>query len=154
MEQKIARSLNWYYYGMLIVTLAAGGLLYALLTKGQLNPVDPQSEAGKLLQYIVVFDILFSVPVGLYGFNRICKQLATLEDEQLKYERYKKWAAIRILLVSSGMLLGIMAYYLTAGYKSMIWCAGIGAIAWYFTKPTPKKIYLELQPRDPNEETY
>ena len=60
MEQKIARYLNWYYYGMLIVTLAAGGLLYALLTKGQLNPVDPQSEAGKLLQYIVVFDILFS----------------------------------------------------------------------------------------------
>jgi hypothetical protein len=154
MENKTARYLNWYYYGMLAATLIAGAVLYALLTKGQLAPIDPQSEGGKLLQYIVVFDILLTVPLGLYGFNRICKQLATIEDEQLKFARYKKWAALRILVVSSGMLLGIMAYYLTAGYKSMIWCAGIGAIAWYFTKPTAKKIYLELQPQDPNQETY
>lgn len=154
MENQIARYLNWYYYGMLVLTVGVGALMYALLSRGQLVPIDPLTEAGKVLQYIVIFDVLLTVPLGLYGFNRICRQLATLEDEQLKFARYRKWAAVRIVVVSSSMLFGIIAYYWMAGYMSMLWCAGIGAVAWYFTKPTAKKIYLELQPRDPNQETY
>lgn len=154
METKTARYLNFFYYGMLVVTVAAGTLMYWLVTSGRMAPIDPLSEGGKQLQYLVICDVLLTVPLGLYGFSRICKRLAVMEDENEKFARYRKWAALRILVVSSSMLLGIIAYYLTAGYMSMLWCAGIGAIAWYFTKPTAKKIFLELQPQDPNQETY
>jgi hypothetical protein len=36
-------------------------------------------------------------------------------------------------------------------YKSMLWVAAIGAIGWYFTKPTERKMQLELSP---SEEQY
>lgn len=153
MERKIVRYLNWYYYGMLAAAVGFGALLYWMLTTGRMNAIDPQSEGGKILQYIVICSV-FLVPIGLYGFNRICRKLSKIEDEEEKYKKYQKYAAIRILLVSSSMLLGIEAYYVTGGYMSMLWCAGIGAVAWYFTKPTEKKIYLELEPKDDNQETY
>ena len=52
------------------------------------------------------------------------------------------------MTVSFSMLTGIAGYYLLGGYQSMIWIAAIAAIAWYFTKPTERKIELELLPDD------
>lgn len=153
MERKIVRYLNGFYYGVLAVTVAAAGVLYWMLETGRMLPVEPQSEAGKVLQYVVIATV-FLVPLGLYGFNRICKTLSRIEDEREKARKYKKYAALRILIVSSSMLFGILAYYLTGGYTSMLWCGGIGAVAWYFTKPTEKKVYLEMLPKDENQETY
>jgi hypothetical protein len=36
----------------------------------------------------------------------------------------------------------------------MLWVAAVSAIGWYFTKPSDRKMELELQPKDPNQETY
>lgn len=154
MEQKIIRQLNVYYYGIMVLALVALTAMYLLLTKGMFTPLDTMSALGKTIQYIVIMDALLTIPLGLYGFKRICLKLSRIEDKERQYRLYRRYAAWRIVVVSNAMLLGIVAFYLFGGYRSMLWVAAIAAIAWYFTKPTVAKMQIELQPQDKNQETY
>ena len=154
MEQKIARQLNWYYYGMMMLALVAMVVMYLLVSKGMIAVIDTMSTAGKVLQYIVIFDALITIPLGLYGFKRMCDNIRTMDDENRKFLLYRRYAAIRIVLVSNAMVLGIIAFDWLGGYRSMLGVAAIAAISWYFTKPTAHKIQIELAPKQDNEETY
>ncbi len=154
MEQKIARQLNWYYYGMMVLALIAMTTMYLLVSKGTIAVLDTMSTAGKVIQYIVIFDALLTIPLGLYGFKFLCDKIRNLQDEERKIRLYHRYAAWRIVLVSNAMVLGIIAFYWLGCYKSMLWVAAIAAIGWYFTKPTARKIQIELTPRQDNEETY
>ncbi len=154
MEQKIAHQLNWYYYGMMVLALVAMVAMYLLVSKGTIAVIDTMSTAGKVIQYIVIFDALITIPLGLYGFKRICDKIRSMENEELKFSLYRRYAAIRIVMVSNAMLLGIIAFYWLGCYRSMLWVAAIAAISWYFTKPTARKIQIELTPKQDNEETY
>ncbi len=154
MEQKIARQLNWYYYGMMVLALVAMVVMYLLVSNGTVVVIDTMSTAGKVLQYIVIFDALITIPLGLYGFKRMCDKIRNIEDEDRKFSLYRRYAAIRIVLVSNAMVFGIIAFYWLGGYRSMLWVAAIAAISWYFTKPTARKIQIELAPKQDNEETY
>ncbi len=154
MEQKIARQLNWYYYGMMVLALVAMVVMYLLVSKGKLAVIDTMSVAGKVLQYIVIFDALLTIPLGLYGFKRVCDKIRNMQDETRKLLLYRRYAAIRIVVVSNAMVLGIIAFYWMGGYRSMLWVAAIAAISWYFTKPTARKVQIELAPKQDNEETY
>lgn len=153
MEQKIARRLNWYYYGMMVLTLVVLTILYFLTMKGQMVYIDNMSTLGKTIQYVVILDALISIPLGLYGFKRVCYRLIQLTDSARRYNLYRRYAAIRIVLVSNAMIPGILAYYLLGCYQSMLWVAAVAAIGWFFTKPTARKIQLELTPPS-NQETY
>ena len=66
MEQKIIRTLNVYYYGVMALTLLAGTLAYFLIMKDIVQPIDSLSNLGKTMQYIVIFDALLTIPLGLY----------------------------------------------------------------------------------------
>lgn len=155
MEQKIARQLNWYYYGMMILALIALTIMYLLVSRGIILSLEPLSSAGKTIQYIVIIDALLTIPGGLYIFKWLCDhRLRTMADEDRKYTLYRRYAAGRIIAVSNAMVLGIIAFYWLGGYQSMLWVAAIAAIGWYFTKPTARKVEIELRPKDPNEETY
>ena len=154
MEKNILKSLNLYYYGVLILTLISGTLAYFLIMKDYVQPIDPMSTLGQVLQYIVIFDALLTIPVGLYLCKRQCIKLAALTDETQKLMGYKKAATMRILLVSNTMIWGIAAFYLMGAYQSMLWITAVSAIGWYFTKPTEAKMQAELQPKNPNQETY
>ena len=154
MEQNIIKSLNLYYYGVLILTLLSGSLAYFLIMKDLVLPIDPMTTLGQVLQYIVIFDALLTIPAGLYLCKRQCAKLAQLSDENAKYTGYKKAATWRILLVSNTMILGIVAFYLMGAYQSMLWVTAVSAIGWYFTKPSEAKLQAELQPKDPNQEQY
>ena len=154
MESKIVKSLNWYYYTMLVLTLLAGTISYYLIIKDIIQPINPMTTIGQVIQYFVILDAIITVPLGLYGFKRICDRLRTLENEEIKYKQYQKWAAWRIVLVSNAMIFAISAFYLLGAYQSMLWIAAISAIGWYFTKPTPGKMLQELRPKSENEETY
>ena len=154
MEQKIIRTLNLYYYGILILTLISGALSYFLIMKDYVQPIDSMSKLGQVLQYIVIFDALLTIPTGLYLCKRLCTKLAQLSDENAKYNGYKKAATWRILLVSNTMIWGIAAFYLMGAYQSMLWVTAVSAIGWYFTKPSERKMQLELQPENPNQENY
>lgn len=153
MEEKIAKHLNVYYYGMMILAVVAATLMYLLIVRSVVMPIDPLTTAGKIIQYVVIFDALLTIPLGLYGFKRACERLLkgqsgenlTLTEEQ--YRRYQTYAAWRIVLVSHAMVLGIVAFYLLGCYQSMLWIAAIGAIGWYFTKPTARKVQIELTPK-------
>ena len=154
MEQKIIRTLNVYYYGMMALTLLAGTAAYFFIMKGYVLPIDSLSSLGQAMQYIVIFDALITIPLGLYLCKKQCSKLSVLENEELKWQGYQKAATTRILLVSNTMVFAIVAFYLMGAYQSMLWLAAVSAIGWYFTKPSLRKMELELQPKDPNQEQY
>ena len=154
MEQKIIRTLNVYYYGIMALTLLAGTLAYFLIMKDYVQPIDSLSTLGQAIQYVVIFDALVTIPLGLYLCKKQCTKLSTLDNEEEKLQGYKKAASLRILLVSNTMVLAIAAFYLMGAYQSMLWVAAVSAIGWYFTKPSERKMELELQPKDPNQEQY
>jgi hypothetical protein len=154
MEKNIIKLLNLYYYGALILTLIAGTLAYFLIIKEIVQPINPMSTLGQVLQYAVIFDALLTIPMGLYLCKRQCTKLAELTDEEQKLVGYKKAATWRILLVSNTMFFGISAFYLMGAYQSMLWITAVSAIGWYFTKPSEAKLQAELQPKDPNQENY
>ena len=154
MEKNIIKSLNLYYYGVLILTLLSGSLAYFLIMKDLVLPIDPMTTLGQVLQYIVIFDALLTIPAGLYLCKRQCAKLAQLSDENAKFNGYKKAATWRILLVSNTMIWGIAAFYLMGAYQSMLWVTAVSAIGWYFTKPSERKMQLELQPQQPDQENY
>ena len=154
MEQKIIRTLNVYYYGIMALTLLAGILAYFLIMKDYVQPIDSLSTLGQAIQYVVIFDALVTIPLGLYLCKKQCTKLSVLDNEDEKLQGYKKAAALRILLVSNTMVFAIAAFYLMGAYQSMLWVAAVSAIGWYFTKPSERKMELELQPKDPNQEQY
>lgn len=153
MEKKIIKQLNLYYYGILVLALLAGTLAYYLVMKDYVLPIDPMSTLGQVMQYVVIFDALLTIPAGLYLCKRQCTKLALLEDDA-KIAGYKKAATWRILLVSNTMVWGIAAFYLMGAYQSMLWITAVSAIGWYFTKPTEAKMQAELQAEDANQEKY
>ena len=154
MEKNIIKSLNLYYYGVLILTLLSGTFAYFLIMKDLVQAIDPMSTIGQVMQYAVIVDALLTIPAGLYLCKRKCTKLAELADEEQKLMGYKRVATLRILLVSNTMVLGIAAFYLMGAYQSMFWITAVSAIGWYFTKPSERKMELELQAKDPNQENY
>ena len=154
MEQKIIRTLNVYYYGIMIMTLLAGTLAYFLIMKDYVTPIDSLSTIGQAIQYIIIFDALITIPLGLYLCKKQCTKLSTLENEEEKFLGYQKAAKLRILLLGNTMIFAIAAFYLMGAYQSMLWVAAVSAIGWYFTKPSVRKMELELQPAEPNQENY
>ena len=154
MEQKIIRTLNVYYYGIMALTLLAGTLAYFLIMKDYVQPIDSLSTLGQAIQYIVIFDALITIPLGLYLCKKQCTKLSTLDNHEEQLLGYKKAASMRILVVGNTMVFAIAAFYLMGAYQSMLWVAAVAAIGWYFSKPSERKMELELQPKDPNQEQY
>ena len=144
MEQ-VVKKLNWIYYGQMAIALIVLTAMYYAFSKGLYEPMDTLSQTGQTVQYIIIFDALLTIPLGLYMVKMLKPQTP---------RQYFKAAGARILLASNAMPLGIFAFYWMGGYKSMLWIAAIAAIAWYFTKPTLRKAEIEMTPKDPNEETY
>lgn len=142
----VIKHLNFYYYGVFALLVVVAMLSYLLITKQIIPVLDPLSTWGKAIQYFVICDVLVTLPFGLWWHKRQCRGIATLEDMQAKHAAYYKSAAWRICLVSNTMLFAIPAYYILGAYMSMMWVAAISAIGWYFTKPTEKKLFLELHP--------
>ena len=147
-EKQIIRNLNYYYYGIMALTVCLAIVSYLLVIRQVLPIVHPQSLPGQIAQYITIFDVLFTVPVGLWKHKHNCAKIAVIEDESARLEAYRKSALWRIILVSNTMLWAFPLYYLLGGYMSMLWVAGIAAIGWYFTKPTERKMYFELHPQE------
>jgi len=140
------KQLNYDYYGMLVAAVIAATGMYLLITRNILLAISPLSTLGQTIQYIVIMDALVTIPFGLWKHKQTCKKLMVQEDNVARTQGYCRSARLRIYLVSNAMVLGIVAFYLLGAYPSMIWVAGISAIGWYFTKPSEKKMMMELQP--------
>jgi hypothetical protein len=141
----VVRHLNWYYYGVMILSIIALTVMYYAFMHQWYTPLDRFTTTGMVVQYFVIFDALITIPLGLYLIK--WRKPQTLEA-------YQKLAVWRILLVSNTMPLGLIAFYWMGGYRSMMWVSAIAAIAWFFTKPTLAKVDKEMTPDDPNMPTY
>ena len=144
-ENKIIRTLNGYYYGIMAFTLIILGVMYYLTSKPDFEPVSPMEQVGMILQYAAIGLTLVAIPLGLYLVK--WKKPETLE-------KYKEAAMTRICMVGMTMPMNIVMYHLFGCYKPMMWLAAMSAIAWYFTKPTLGKMEQEMKPKDPNAEDY
>ena len=147
MKQTV-KKLNWFYYGIMALTVLAAGVAYLLIVKQVVAPIDPLSHLGHILQYIIILDALLTIPLGLWLHKRQCTKIAKIEDKTAQEQAYYKSALCRIIMVSNTMLFAFPAYYLFGAYMSMLWIAAIAAIGWYFTKPTERKMELELTPQE------
>jgi hypothetical protein len=144
-ENQVIRHLNWIYYIQMVIALIVLTAMYYMWSKGLYEPLDRMSSLGQAVQYIIIFDALLTIPLGLYLVKWF---------KPRTLDKYFKCAATRILLASNAMPLGIAAYYWMGCYQSMLWVAAIAAVAWYFAKPTLGKLQQEMKPEDPNMETY
>ena len=61
----VIKRLNIYYYGIFFLLVILATAAYLLITKGIIPVLDPLSTAGKAIQYILIFDVLITVPFGL-----------------------------------------------------------------------------------------
>lgn len=152
MEKDIVKHLSSYYYAMLILAVVEATAAYYLVTKGIICPIAPNSTWGVVIQSFVILDALLTIPLGLYMFKRRCLKISKIEDTVEQAAAYEVAARWRIILVSNTMGFALIACYLLGGYTSMLWVAAISAIGWYFTKPTEKKMFLELHTSE--EEQY
>ena len=147
-KKTVLKRLNIIYYGVFFLLVVLATTAYLLVTKGIIPVLDPLSQWGKAIQYIVIADVLVTVPFGLWWHKRRCRGIAKVVETEMRLTAYYRSAALRICLVSNTMLLAVPAFYILGAYMSMIWVAAISAIGWYFTKPTEKKMYFELHPEE------
>ncbi|NDP22444.1 MAG: hypothetical protein GZ091_15375 [Paludibacter sp.] len=138
--QKTLTSVYYIVY-LLAVLSAVGG--YYLTFKGNLY-VNPLSETGITLTSIFIIYIIGSIPLTLGGFHFMTKKWIEIENEASKIEKYKNGATLRLIIIGINISIGLLLFYITRS-QSMIFCAGIGAIALFFCKPATGKISSELK---------
>lgn len=109
------KNFNFWYWTIICLAVLAGGGMYYAVTHNLVSVIAPNGQLGQIVQYLVIFDTLIAVPLGLW-LNA------------------KKNQLIGMLVASHPMIPAIVCAYWMGGYTSMIWLAGISAIAWYFCK--------------------
>jgi hypothetical protein len=148
MIEKVVKRLNLVYYLFYVAALlvAAGG--FQLYRSGV--SLDSASQAGIAVNSALIIYIIGSIPIALSIFNKKTKIWAELPSLREKLRMYEKGATLRILVIGSGFLLGILFFFLMNS-QSMIFCAGIAAIGLFFCKPAEVKIISELKIEDPEQ---
>ncbi|OIP81173.1 MAG: hypothetical protein AUK44_10540 [Porphyromonadaceae bacterium CG2_30_38_12] len=141
------KQLQFAYYGVYLAALAAAISGFYLLRAG--IHINPLSETGVLLNGILIVYIIGSVPITLAIFNKLTKKWALLPLKDERLERYKKLGTVRILIIGTGLVLGVVFFYIMQS-QSMIFSAGIAAIALFFCKPSEVKMTIELDLDDMN----
>ena len=129
------------YYSVYIAAIAAATSGFYILKSG--FTINPLSETGTAINTLLIILIIGSMPITLAIFNKLTKKWAQLEDKNLRLEKYKKAGIIRIAIVGLGLVLGVLFFYIMNS-QSMIFSAGIAAIALFFCKPSEAKISTEL----------
>lgn len=136
------------YYSVYVAAILAASSGYYILKSG--FRIDPLSSTGVVLNTVLIIFIIGSVPLSLAFFNRLTKKWATLQDKEQRIEQYRKAGVLRIAVIGVGLMLGVVFFYIMNS-QSMIFSAGIAAIALFFCKPSEAKITTELNLEDINE---
>lgn len=132
--KKAIKTLTLMYYGFyaLAVVLAACGYFFLA---GQPFLTDKQGTLSVTLSSVYIILLITSIPLALKLFNVKTQRLADDEGtEDEKAPRYLRLAACRLTVIGTNLLAGIALFYLL-GSQSMLFCAGIAAVALVFCKP-------------------
>ena len=65
-KKTVLKRLNIIYYGVFSLLIVLATTTYLLVTHAILPFIDPLSGWGKVIQYVVIFDVLLTVPFGLW----------------------------------------------------------------------------------------
>ena len=147
--KQVLKKLTLVYYLIYIAAVLVAFLGFQLHRSGVI--IDSQSQTGIAISSALIILIIGSIPTTLAVFNKKTKKWATEEDVAKKLGWYSKASIIRLIIVGSGFLLGILFFFLMNS-QSMIFCAGISAICLFFCKPAEVKIISELQIEEADSE--
>ena len=148
--ERIVKKIYLAYYIILTLTILSTIAGYIII-QYQETIVDVKSQLSIILSSVVILYIILSIPASISLFNRYNKKIRTIEDNYKKLEKYAAGATWRILAVGVGLVLSIIAFYILRT-ESMIFCAGITAIALLYCKPTESKINSDLKLDEPEDE--
>ncbi len=140
--KKIRTVLTLFYYGTMIAAVLVALLAYWLVIKNGFA-LDPASSMGLKISYAVMLYVIVSVPLSLGLFNKKVNKLKDLENKAEQERQYLQIGKWRMVCIGLGLLLGVFFFYLLQE-QSLLFCAGIAAIALYFCKPTTGKIENDL----------
>ena len=147
--ESIVRRINIAYYLIYTLTILATFIGY-LITMNSQNTVDVKSEFSITISSLVILYIIISIPGALALFHRSTKKWLEIEDDFSKLNKYATGATWRLLVIGFGLVFSVIAFYFIRT-ESMIFCAGIAAIALIFCKPTVSKISSDLKFDDTEE---
>ena len=137
------------YYAVYAAAILAATSGYYILKSG--FKIDPLTSEGTIINSIVILYIISTVPLALAIFNKMTKKWALIQDENEQLEKYRNGGIYRILIIGTGLVLGVVFFYVMNS-QSMIFCAGIAAVALFFCKPSENKILNDLNRNDSNNE--
>lgn len=137
------------YYAVYAAAILAATSGYYILKSG--FKIDPLTSEGTIINSIVILYIISTVPLALAIFNKMTKKWALIQDENEQLEKYRNGGIYRILIIGTGLVFGVVFFYVMNS-QSMIFCAGIAAVALFFCKPSENKILNDLNRNDSNNE--
>lgn len=140
--KKVFKKLTLIYYLIYFATIAVAFLGFQLFKAGY--SIDDKGQTGIAISSALIILIIGSIPLTLAIFNKQTKKWALIEDVQIKLRKYEKGGIIRLAIVGTGLLLGVFFFFIMNS-QSMIFSAGIAAIALFFCKPAEVKIISELK---------
>ena len=141
--QSIIKKINIAYYLIYTLTIIATFSGY-LITMNSGYTSDIKSSSSITISSAVILYIIISIPCALALFHRYTKELNMIEDNYIKLNKYSIAATWRLLVIGFGLVFSVVAFYFIRT-ESMIFCAGIAAIALIFCKPTEVKISSDLK---------
>jgi hypothetical protein len=90
---------------------------------------------------------LISIPSALKYFAVQVKKIAKIENETLKFAKYLQISLLRLWLISTNLIFGILFVYILHQPNNrfdMLYFAAIGAAALFFCRPTKQKTENDL----------
>lgn len=149
---EIRKRINVVYYASYVFYVLLV-VLFGFLLKDNPNIVrlDPLTQPGQTVAYVVIMYVIVSIPAALWLFKRAMKSVSKMENEDQKQEKYLTCALTRLTVIGMGAVLAIVSFYILGTYQPMLWCAGIAILAMFFCKPTDRKIYLEINDKHEDE---
>ena len=142
---RLLKQISQAYYYIYTATILTTVIGY-VLTMYDFNPIPINSPKGIVLKSIVITYMMISIPLGLSIFFRQTKKCLDIKDEEIKFQKYKKAAILRLILIGTSLIGSILVFFLIRTDVSLIYCAGISAIILlFFCKPTESKITSDLK---------
>ena len=133
-------------YVVMIVTLVVGMIGYNLaMIQGVY--IEPESPIATTIYSIIIIYVLASVPFALWYFNRKIKAITSLPNNGGRESYYVRYGIMRLVLIGVGLVLSVFAYFLLR-QTSLMWLAGMAAIALIFCRPNGARIESEINPKD------
>jgi len=141
--KKTLQNITKFYYYIYSATILTTGLGY-MINLSRTGSFDPADPINITLSSLVIIYLLASIPFTLGYFYKMTKKWSLIEDDIIKFQKYENGAKLRLLIIGIGLISSIIVFFILRSNISLIYCAGISAIALLFCKPSESKMISDL----------